>query len=308
MAYPLKPRMRISSAITHEEFSRMTDTFLNGGFFQKQEIFVSKISRLTESDIGTHGEQVLLSPFFLSAAVPSFVPSNIESRVTSERSAARAGEGDAFCLPLDADSGSGEQNRHAGLRVLSAVGPAAYVTPLFTTRRGISASVSPDKLSLEESDGKMFHSSFLKQTGLIFPHTDIEAGEKSSLYSFTKRGEIVFHSETATKVKQEIFLLSDLLLSLFDRRNSFHPLIPVTDQLIELLPDILQTPSNTKKYRSMVGRILHEHIDENELPGNSSVHKVLDAFAPRERLVIVEKILMRYLGISPYFACIFRNR
>ena len=95
MAVQSAPGARFIPDFTEDDFLQSIECFVNGAWYPKHDVQLSRISRVSVTDTGVHGELVSAVPFFLCYKTGSFVPPMSVSRIREERSSAGISEDEA---------------------------------------------------------------------------------------------------------------------------------------------------------------------------------------------------------------------
>jgi hypothetical protein len=307
MSISRTPRTRFYGDFTEDEFSLSMEGFLNGAYYPKHGIMLARASRLTEHETGRSGELVSITPFYIAYRTPSLVSDSGESLISKSRMEKRVSPG-GFCFPLQPDNQS-VYAQHNALFHLSRNVRAFYLLPLFIRRRAftfVKAEQTDDITGFSQKRSSRYSSQLLKESAVITPHSLMERSDDLFYYSINHQGEIVFHGTEPERISQKSFLAQDMITQILSDKNGERDAVKWTDTLFEMLPDLFSLTASARKYKFILESVIAEHLDEAEI-ASPTINKMLDALSVYEKLVVIEKIMRRYLGITQYISLSFRN-
>ncbi|MBN1501315.1 MAG: hypothetical protein JW982_14240 [Spirochaetes bacterium] len=308
-------RIRKNPDFSIDEFLYFIEDYINGAYYPKSAIEISRISSISSDVTGFNGELVSITPFFFKYTLPFFIPDGSDSSVSSQRLSVKSQPSDIYGFSLSPDMSDQGFSAHNALVMLNKISAAGYAVPLFYNRRDMSLLsrakvVSPWKYDEESiftrknKNEKQIVSKIplLKECAFIYPHSTIEEKSEKFYYSYDSSGDVCFHGHETVKIKKnDDFILNIFFEKLLTSSQKEVTLQQYSEVIFELLPELFSLKWTSRKMKFIVEHEIYKLIDEQNVPQNMSFNHLLDELTSFEKVIIFENILSYYFGVSQYF-------
>ncbi len=296
------------------EFQYFIEDYINGAYYPKSGIEISRISSISRDVTGDNGEFVSVTPFYLKYTLPAFMIDSNESNISEQRQSVKSSSSNIYCFQPFGDYVEQNFVSHNALFVLNNITAAGYAVPLFYNRRDMfvlskAKVVSPWKYDEESiftrknKNEKQILSKIplLKECAFIHPHAAIEEKAEKFYYSYDASGDVCFHSQEPVRLKkQDDFCLNVFFEKLLSSSQKEMTLTEYSEKIFEMLPDLFNLKWTSRKMKFIAEQEIYNFIDEKNVPQSMSFNHLLEDLSPYEKAVISEKILESHLGIVQY--------
>ncbi len=304
---------RLSDFIEDDYISAI-ETAISRCMYPRYFVEISRISQDEEKDLGYDGVITTLVPFYIQFKRSTFHTPQFQGKTAKERAtcgyANRCGY---FSFMLHKDRNSKKYDQHNALHVLSQNAKAAYAAPLFYKSSELSrlkewAGFYPwhyeDIAIIDSSDptAPFFfrHVRVLKDSITFPPHAPILDHVSSHEYTYSRNGDLCFHSEplpidTPRKTLQE-FLEEIVRHAYSQEQRRFDD----GRWLFKVIPEMFHADWNSRSFRSIIKSYLVE-LDLLPATWNGNLFNfVFDDMDTSSKFLLAEALLQNEFGISQY--------
>jgi hypothetical protein len=297
-----------------EEYISAIETLLSHSVYPKYNIEICRISQNEEKEFGYDGVITSLVPFFIQFKTSIFHTPEFRGKTATDR----AGFGfnkkrGFFSFSLHRDKNSKRYEQHNALYMLSKHAKAAYVAPLFYKRTKLS-EIKYKKVLFPWRYEKIvvninYHSPIvfdnvrvLLESITLPPHAEIDDKATRHEYTFTKRGEICFHSE-AISLNTPMINFYEFIQEIVSS-SLREPAIDDGRFLIKILPELFQANWKSRYFKSMIMSYLIENDLIREKWKGDILKFVLEEMDNISRFLLIESLLEREFNIKQYVVII----
>lgn len=307
----------ITPDFIEEEFiSALERYFGNSTVYPKNKelIKITRISQSKERERGYDGIITSIIPFYVQFKRSNFLTPKSTSKIISDRKGVSLNtKHGVYCFPLHKNEL--EFNQHNTMFNLANHSyfkkKVFYAAPLFfrrnqldDIRRGDDFAYRYRSYEIYDSRDSNFYEAvripLFKNTMTIPPHKIVKKGSESHNYSFTKEGEVCFHSNPERFPENFIAQnLGDFLSSL----NNEEPITDISqfaDYVIKILPELFGLKFNSPKFKSLLTTSIIRSLNFEFPNENDSTKKMLAQLNPLDKLVIFEDVLKHHFNIHQY--------
>jgi hypothetical protein len=295
-----------------EEYISAIETLLSRSKYPRYSIEITRISQDEEKEFGYDGLITSLVPFYVQFKRSIFHTPQFNGKTAKDRTlCGYKNERGFFSFALHKDRNSGRYEQHNALYALSQKAKAAYVAPLFYRRNRLSELknalvISPwhyRDVVIIDLNFKMKYMPFkrvriLKDSITIPPHREINDRLPSHEYTFTKNGEICFHSEPIPldiPMKNFIDFIQELLESIIH-----NPKIDDGRWIFEILPELFRTNWKSRVFKAMIRSYMVKIDLITEGWRGDLQNLILEKMDNISRFLLAESILENEFGIKQY--------
>jgi len=297
-----------------EDYISAIETAFTRCTYPNYFIEISRISQDDENDLGYDGVITSLVPLYVQFKRSTFHTPQFHGRTAHQRTSCgfqnRSG---FFSFNLHKDRNSKRFDQHNTLYTLSQVARAVYAAPLFYKRSDLSqfkeqSRLYPwryeDVLILDASlPGRVFafpRMRVLFDSITIPPHAPITDRAASHEYSYTRNGDICFHSEPTpfdTPVKSLHDFILEVVQSVFDKdRHHFDD----GRMVFEIIPDLYHANWRSRNFKSMLKSYL-VGIDKIPSTWTGDIHEyIFRELDTADRFLLLEALLLQDFSIVQY--------
>ncbi|PEK60050.1 hypothetical protein [Bacillus wiedmannii] len=306
----------IPDFIEEEFICAMERYFSNSTVYPKNKelIKITRISQSKERERGYDGIITSIIPFYVQFKRSNFLtPKSTSKLITDREGVSLNTKQGVYCFPLHKNEL--EFNQHNTLYNLANHShfkkKVFYAAPLFFRRNKLDDLRRGDEYAYRYRNYEIYDSMdhkyynveripMFKNVMTIPPHKLVNKGSESHNYSFTKEGEVCFHSNPERYPENFIAqTLGDFLSSL----NNEEPITEISnyaDYVIKLLPEIFGLKFNTPKFKSLITTSINRSLNFELNNESDSTEKILTQLTPLDKLVIFEDVLKHHFNIHQY--------
>lgn len=302
-----------------EEFISAMDTYLNNTYvYPKQSdkplIKISRISQSKERELGYDGIITSIIPFYVQFKRSNFYTPNSTSLVINDRKKLNLEtRNGVYFFPLHKNGLEFDQHNtmfnlanHSFFKK-----KVFYAAPLFfrknqleELRRGndFAYRYSPIHVYDNETGSTFFHNRFpiFKNVITIPPHRIVNRSSEIHKYSYTKQGEVCFHSDPEiypdSNIDQDF---DDFLLSLYEE-EAINNIDSFSKHVIEILPKLFGFKFNSPKFKSLLITSIYRSLNYELKYEGLTIEKLIDLLTPLDKLVVFEDVLKSHFNIHQY--------
>ncbi|MFY0520554.1 hypothetical protein ACOMCU_22395 [Lysinibacillus sp. UGB7] len=308
----------IPDFIEEEFISAMDRYFSNKYVYPSNEdcVKITRISQSEERERGYDGIITSIIPFYVQFKRSNFLTPKSSSKLIKDReSVSLKTQKGVYYFPLHKNEL--EFNQHNTMYKLANDSyfkkKVFYAAPLFfrkgqldEVRSGSGNDYAYRYQPIEIYDfqikSKFYQNRIpmFKNVITIPPHKIVNRGSESHIYSYTKEGEVCFHSDP--EKYPEDFNPQNLwdFLSSLNNEEEITDLEKFTNHLMNILPDIFGLKSNTPKFKSLLITSLNRSLNFEIQNESLTIEKLLESLTPLDKLVIFEDVLKQHFNIHQY--------
>ena len=291
------------------EYISAIETLLSHSFYPRYKIEICRISQDEEAEFGYDGVVTSLVPFYIQFKRSIFHTAQFNGKTAKDR--IRCGYHNKrgfFSFALHRNRNSKKYEQHNTLYALSKHAKAAYVAPLFYKRSKLSVLKSKivrfpwyyrdiviidSKRRIHFTNVRIFEDSIT-----IPPHNIINDRRPSHQYTFTKQGEICFHSEP---IRLDILKknLYEFIREIIDSTMP-DPKFDDGRWIFKILPELFLTNWKSREFKAMIKSYMTE-IDLIPVSWHGNLQNlILEKMDNVSRFLLAESILGNEFGIHQY--------
>lgn len=288
------------------------ETVINRSRYLSYPVEVSRISQQDEKELGYDGVLTSIVPFYIQFKRSVFYTPSFNGKTMTDRKSLKLSTNKgyfAFNLHLNK---KGEPEQHNKLFLLSQECKAIYVAPLFYKKIQLSNykmdtnGLPWEYRDIEICDNNLFMRMPIKSIRFfhnlisIPPHKYINDLESHS-YTYSKEMDICFHSDPEYVRSDQRNLFSYFLNDIISNDENNVDFNEHSDKMIKLIPKLLDLDSESKELVIILQSIINSTLVNRNFDKIENFKALLLDLTPYEKLVVVEEILKKYLGIIQYF-------
>jgi hypothetical protein len=297
-----------------EDYISAIETAISRSVYPPYFVEISRISQDEENDLGYDGVITTLVPFYVQFKRSTFHTPQFHGKTAKDReSCGYANRNGFFSFTLHKDRNSKKYDQHNALISLSQHAKAAYAAPLFYKRSQLSrlkewAGTYPwhyKDITIIDSGKLTVPVSFRKVRVLMDsitfpPHAPIFDHLSSHEYTFSRNGDLCYHSEPQPVDAPRITLQEFVEDTVMNAFNQEQPDFDDGRWLFKFMPEFFHADWRSRSFKGTIKSYLVE-LDLLSATWNGNIFNfVIEDMDTRGRFLLAEALMQSEFGISQY--------